>query len=320
MRRFFIFLLFIVSVVSHGQVVPTTARMSLSADSVLIGDTLRLNVNIDKDVAQELSVVMFKDNKLSDKIEILGLPTVDTISRTGRHVKLRLGYTLISFDAGDYLIERFPILLGAAVPFDTLFAEGSALLKVGTFEIDTLKQQPEDIKAILNAPFQWAELWQWLGDNWWIPTLGLVVAAMIVGAIWWWRRRRMTQQMIQAALPAHVRALMALEALHNKKLWQDGRVKEYYSMLTDILRQYIEQRYAIGAMEMTSTEIEKALSGENTEKLLSPIRELLYSADLVKFAKWTPDPTASETAYFDVYYYVEQTKIEDKDPLEKEEN
>lgn len=311
MRKFLVFLLTLVATSALAQVVPTTTKMSVSADSVMIGDTLRLNIEIEKDVAQELSIVGFKDNKLTEKIEIVGMPVLDTLSRTARHIKLRLSYLITSFDAGDYVLDKFPMLLGEKEPFDTVFAEGPVEFRVATYQIDTLTQQPVDIRDVLDAPFQWAEVGQWLAENWWIVAAVIFGCAIIFVAIWWYLRRKSKIEALNA-LPAHAKALMALEALHNKKMWQNGQMKEYFSLLTDILRIYIENRYKIGAMEMTSNEIIAAIKGENPEKLLTPIGELLSLADLVKFAKLQPDAQSCETAYFDVYYYVEQTKEQEQ--------
>lgn len=103
-------------------------------------------------------------------------------------------------------------------------------------------------------------------------------------------------------------AIRALEKLHSRKLWQNGKHKEYYSQLADIVRIYIEQRYGIGAMEMTSDQILDAVRNVNDERLREKLRELFGLADLVKFAKLAPTPEDNEQAYFDAYFYVEETK------------
>lgn len=310
MKRFLLTILLCATVLaSFSQLAPTTAKMSLSADSVLIGDTVRLNIDIDKDVAQEISIAMFKDNRLTEQIEIIGNPILDTLSRDGRHIKLRLGYVLTSFDAGSYKLEKFPLLLGQKEPFDTIYAHGQVLMNVGTFEIDTLKDQPYDIAPVMDAPWQWDELWDWIGTNW-VLIAGILAGLIVIGgAIWWWLRRKAHKEAL-ASLPPHIKAILALEALHSKKMWQSGQVKEYFSVLTDILRLYIENRYGTAAMEMTTPEILAALKSENPEKIIAPIRELLSLTDLVKFAKLQPDAQQCETSYFDVYYYVEHTKQE----------
>ena len=111
------------------------------------------------------------------------------------------------------------------------------------------------------------------------------------------------------ALPPHVEAIQALEELHNRKLWQNNRHKQYYSGLTDILRSYIARRWEVGAMEMTTDEILGALRPlDLPDKARMDLTAILREGDLVKFAKATPDAETNENAYLKAYYFVEETK------------
>ena len=56
-------------------------------------------------------------------------------------------------------------------------------------------------------------------------------------------------------LPPHEQALKELDAIKQQKLWQQGRSKEYYTLITETLRRYMVDRFGINAMEMTSDEI-----------------------------------------------------------------
>ena len=119
-------------------------------------------------------------------------------------------------------------------------------------------------------------------------------------------------------LPPHVAAIRALEALHNQKLWQNNRHKQYYSGLTDILRTYIAARWGIGAMEMTSDEIIAAMRPvELPDKARMDLTAILRDGDLVKFAKATPPAEENEADYLKAYYFVEETKLaEENTPTE----
>ena len=110
-------------------------------------------------------------------------------------------------------------------------------------------------------------------------------------------------------LPPHEAALAALEKLRAQRLWQEGKHKLYYSALTDILRTYIAGRYGVSAMEMTSDEIIAAMrSIELPDKARADLTAILRDADLVKFAKATPDAGQNEADYLKAYYFVEETK------------
>ena len=121
-------------------------------------------------------------------------------------------------------------------------------------------------------------------------------------------------------LPPHVAAIQALEALHNQKLWQNNRHKQYYSGLTDILRTYIAARWGFGAMEMTSDEIIETMRPEELpDKARMDLTAILRDADLVKFAKATPEAEQNEADYLKAYYFVEETKpVEEEAPAEEE--
>ena len=129
------------------------------------------------------------------------------------------------------------------------------------------------------------------------------------------RRQPAEKQVYKPRELPHVRAIRELEGLNNKKLWQNDKHKLYYTHLTDIVRTYLEGRYGIGAMEMTSDEIMSAIkdTGLNV-KNIDDLGELLYSADLVKFAKHVPDAETNEKVWYDAFYFVEDTK---EAPIEK---
>jgi hypothetical protein len=112
-------------------------------------------------------------------------------------------------------------------------------------------------------------------------------------------------------IPAHVKALEALDHLKEESLWKRGRYKEYYTGLTDILRIYMEQRFGIMAQEMTSDEILEALKGLTLqESTISKLRLLFFTADLVKFAKGVPEANENEENIGTAYNFVETTKPE----------
>ena len=110
-------------------------------------------------------------------------------------------------------------------------------------------------------------------------------------------------------LPPHEKALMALSQLRDEKLWQGGREKEYYTHLTDILREYLSGRFGIQAMEMTSSQIVEALrSNQETRLLNKQMKEILEMADFVKFAKLKPAPDDNESAMRNAVSFVEETR------------
>jgi hypothetical protein len=143
--------------------------------------------------------------------------------------------------------------------------------------------------------------------------VGLLIAGLIIYAIWRYIKKKHNQKPIHVVKPKpkikpHITALKELEKLRQKKLWEQGRTKDYYTELTDIVRKYIDDQWEIGAMEMVTTEIVDAL--KNTaihEEVLKRLHQAFSVADLVKFAKYTPLATDHDMAFKDCREFVERT-------------
>lgn len=289
-----------------AQNTPPIVDANFSRDSILIGDQFKLTVDIDKDVVQITEFPVFDKGKLGEKLEIVSESKIDTISNKDRRVILRKEYTLTGFDEGSYNLGKFPVLYVDKNVTDTVWSADSLLIQVHTFEIDTTKQTIFDLKGQLDTPLKFGEFSGYL-------IIGLLVAALLAVIIYFIVRKMRNKPLIvrrQSLEPPHVIAIKELEKLHAQKLWQSGKVKLYYTRLTDILREYIEERYAISAMEMTSDEIIAAFNNEEliNSKLKAQISETLNTADFVKFAKYIPDPQQNDTLYNYIYYFVEETK------------
>ncbi len=302
-----------------------TVSSSVSADTVMIGDQFTLSVEIEKDISGEVGLPQFKDDMLMEKIEVLGQPTVDTLSVDGRSVKLRINYTLTSFDAGMYGFTGFPVVFmddAKASSGDTVRSASMDMLVVQTFDIDTTKMQIYDIKPQMQTPFIMDEIWDFIARHKWAFIAGGVFALLLAWGIFeWLRRRKRAAKAEKPQLPPHITAMIALEQLRGKMLWQGGKVKEYYSELSDILREYIEGRYGIETMEMTSAEILSKLSKEVecAEKEQRRAKEFFEIADLAKFAKFTPSPVDCSESFEGVSHFVDSTKVLIKEQPQNEE-
>jgi hypothetical protein len=199
---------------------------------------------------------------------------------------------------------------------DTLFAEQEHKVVVETFQIDTTKTPTvRDIKPQKELKWHIAEHIGYIG-------IGLGISALLIGGLlllkWYLAKRgkRLTDLFKPAPpLPPHVVALGALEKLRNERLWQNNEHKLYYSLLSDILRTYLAGRFEVGAMEMTTDEILAALRTLDVEqKHKMELIAMLRDADLVKFAKATPEAEDNEHNFDIVLNFVESTI-----PVEKAE-
>ena len=318
MKRTLLLALLLCAPLARAQETPcTTSR--LEPDSIGIGDRFDLVIEVEKDLVQVVEFPTFEPPAGSG-FEVVALPPVDTLERDGRRLRLAKRYRLAAFEEGRFNLGRAQVLYADKNILDTLQVGDSLLLEVGTFRIDSTSHSIFDLKGQRTLPLRFAEIRGFVA--WGLAALALIAAAAWARRRWLAARGRRLGDLFRPAppLPPHVAAIRALEALHHQKLWQNNRHKLYYSGLTDILRTYIAARWEIGAMEMTSDEIVAALRDtELPDKARRDLGAILRNADLVKFAKATPEAEENEADYLKCYYFVEETKPADPDPATLEE-
>lgn len=273
-------------------------------------------IEVEKDLVQTVSFPLFEapDRKAVSLVEVR---PVDTLAREGRRLKIARRYVLAAFEEGRLDLGAPGVLYADKNIVDTLYAEDSLRLLVGTFRIDSTSHAIFDLKPQRTLPFRFAEIRGYVLRA---LALLLLLAALVYAVDRCLKRRgRRLKDLFRPAppVPPHVAAIRALEELHHRKLWQHGNYKGYYSGLTEILRTYIAGRWGIGAMEMTTDEILAAMRGEELpDKARMDLTAMLRDADLVKFAKAEPEAEQNENDYQKAYWFVEETKPAEEHPAE----
>ena len=269
-------LFFLLSTSLFAQKVTT----SVDTTKNKIGAEFKLTIKTDVDT---FSKVKFPEAKNFGALEVIHSYKIDTV-RNGARYELIKKYGLTQFDSGKYTIQRIPVLINGKPVFSD-----SIKVEVNDIQVDTLKQKMYDIKDI-------AEVESPLG-NWWIYLLILLVIGIAGYFIYQFIKKRQSQpkaEVIVFKSPIE-KATTLLQQLENKKLWQKGEIKDYYSELTDIARNYIEEEINIPAMESTTSELIDGLRKAAKQKKLKlsnetveNLEKVLKQADLVKFAKVKP--------------------------------
>lgn len=313
---FFILLIFaplhkVVASESSDNVPKIVAK--ISKDTILIGDQPIITISVTKDVSQKLFFPEF-DNEIAKGVELISESEIDTLREDGsRSIELTKEYKITIFEAGAYALAGFPVFLLEGEKIDTLLSNPIELV-VKSYAIDTTNESTAifDIKPPLDAPLLFSEIDEYV---YW-SLLGLLVIAIAVWLIMRYRKNKTIFS--KPKLPPHVIAASELEKVKEMQLWQKGRHKEYYTYLTDIVREYLYGRFSKGAMEMTTEEIMLAIK---EDEIPQSDRELLYEllslADLVKFAKYTPDNYDNENSFKSAVNFVENTKQEVEVTLEE---
>ncbi|MDR1595057.1 MAG: hypothetical protein LBS43_11330 [Prevotellaceae bacterium] len=268
-------------------------------DTIMIGDQVTLKVSV---VAPKDEVIVFPDfkEKLSEKLELIETTVVDTLkSKDDNFRHLERKYLITSFDEGRYHINRFPVLKVTPSGVDTLYSSNEIILIIKTVELDK-DFQPYDIKNIKNYPSQW---WLWAGIS---AIVALLITALAIFLIK--KYRKPAEKINKLKINPYLWATHELENLKNSNL-ATTRTKEYYSRLTDIVREYIELQTNVSAMEKTSDEILSLLPDTvfNSKELIQNIRDLFSVADLVKFAKYPASMFECETSWDEAHKFVTQS-------------
>ncbi|GHT65496.1 hypothetical protein FACS189451_13050 [Bacteroidia bacterium] len=189
---------------------------------------------------------------------------------------------------------------------DTAYSESLAL-NVSTYQVDTTKGF-FDIKGVIQPKLVWADYLPWIiGIIWGLGLIALI--AFIIYRIVNNKPIIPFMKKEEPYVPPHTRAIKELDAVKVRKLWQTGKVKEYHSDITDILRKYIDERFDIPALEMTSGEVLDKIKGySDVDTSYDHLKQILILADFVKFAKYNPLPDENELSLMNAYLFVNHTE------------
>ena len=273
---------------------------------VLVGDHLDLVLEVDAAEGSEVAFPEITSEFADGYLELLDEGEVIQRAGTERgRVSLRKRYRLIAFEVGEFRLDSLGVLYGAEGVTDTAFVDAPATLLVQTIPADTTQTTIYGIKGPMDTPVMLEEF----GGYALYGLFGLAVLASLIYMFTRLKRREQEERVVLPVEPAHIVAIRALEELHNRKLWQNDRFKEYYTALSDILREYLDGRYGLSAMEMTTDEIMVAIGGLSlNERQCGEVSDVLRECDLVKFAKYIPDADSPEALYYKTYYFVEESK------------
>jgi hypothetical protein len=299
-------LVFSAAIPSYAQTPNATAK--LDTNSMLIGDQVNLEFSFSFPAQTIVRWPLIGDTILQS-IQVINRTKIDTsVSPDKKTVTLHQKLLITTFDSGFYTIP--PLRFFYRQPPDTavrFVQTETLLLSVHTMAVDTTKVF-KPIKGPLKVPLTFREVLPWL-------ILALLGILIIIAVIYYLRKRKKAEPVFQILskhqlLPYEI-ALAELEKLRTRKLWQEGRIKEYHSELTDILRRYFESRFGIMALEMTSMEILDTIRSQNamTIETTGRLSDILTTADLVKFAKMRPLPTENDLCMNNAIAVVNDTAV-----------
>ena len=294
------------SLTSAGQV-----TSSIDSTAIKIGEELRYKIQVDVD---STSLVVFSEEQTFQPLEIINSYPIDS-TKKGGYYKLTKTYGLTQFDSGAYTIPKQKIIIG-----DKIFYTDSLKVQVNPVVVDTTKQKLFDIKPITDVQRTRSNLWAYIA-------LVLLALLAVTGLVYWffWRKKPLTEAEKIAALPPYERAKLALEKLDEDHYFKNEDVKMFYSDLTLILRQYLDEKVYDQSLESTTDELVfrlKTLQAANQISLgantIRNIETILKRADLVKFAKSKPDFELAKLDKGTIGLEIKQVKEGLPEPTEEE--
>ena len=249
----------------------------------------------------------FAQDTLSEQIDILKRGNVERTADADSNVIVKQQLTLMTFDTGQ--IQLPAVGLSYAKSFDDPLRQMAFTkpidLYANTIAVDTL-QPYKPIVEPLAAPITMKEVFPWLL---------VVLLTILVGlGIWLFVKKRKNRidkegNIIRGpVIPPYDKAVDDLKRLREEKMWQSGKVKEYFSSLTDIAREYIEGQFGVNAVEMTTDDIlEEIRPLRFPKETFEKLKDTMEVADLVKFAKYSATALESDTALGNMTDFVNES-------------
>jgi hypothetical protein len=314
MKRISVILLYIYVCLAGLKAQEIKVRTEFDSSRIWLGDQINFTVSIEKPVGYLVSLPLFRDSIIKN-IEILKGPFTDTTLLKDGRISIRQKYLITSFDTGFYQVPPVFAELKTGTGVKRYYSDYSALrvMRAQIAPPDTAMKIFDIVKPV-RAPLTPGEILPW------------VLLLLLAGVLVWYavklikklRMKKSGEEPVIAADPAHIIAFRDLEKLKEEQLWQKGELKSYYTVLSEILRQYLENRFGISSLELTTIETLSALtrSGFKDDVSLRKLKTVLTTSDLVKFAKYTPESSENDIHYENAWDFVSKTRAEELPSVE----
>ena len=273
MKKQILYISLFISAISFAQT--PMVKAEIDTTYIRIGEQFQLKIYVDE-----------TKNVIIPRIALKGLEVIDSTRIDTIKNSLIRRYILTGFDSGAFYIPQQQIFVK-----NQTYLTDSLLVNIASVAIDTTKVKKFPIKSIKKEPFTF--------DDFKIYLYILLAIIAIIGfwIYWFVIKKRKTEEDAPTyrTLPPYEEAILKLNELDEKLLWQNNKIKEYYSELTEIVRGYIERELKVPALENTSDEILEMIKDfktsdtiETSKETIDKLKDLLREADLVKFAKSKP--------------------------------
>jgi hypothetical protein len=286
----------------------------LDTNVLRIGEQTRLDIYMNYNAKQEKNMSIewpsFEDT-LIKQIEVLSVTKIDTTFPDKNNpdiIQQHVQLLITSFDSGYYAIPSFKFIINKDTANPNLTE--LLMLEVRSVPTNTSIASVKDIKAPFDEPFDWR--WYLLYAYWGLTILvALIILILIIKKLTKAKPVEVVEN--KPDIPAHLLALQTLEKIKAEAIWKENKTKEYYTSIADTIRLYIEERFKINALELTSDEIIKVFKSQVVDsESKAKLNQILTLSDFVKFAKQIPIEAEHTLTLNNAFDFVNGTKREEE--------
>ena len=295
--NYFVYLFVILSNVVYSQNINVTA--STDTSDYLVGDYIQFSIRAEYDEGIRIS-----PPTLTDQLGSLEVVKVLPVTFEKNTNVQQFNYIIAGYDSARIVIPPIPITYFSGNNSESQVTEtNEVVVFIHTLEVDP-GADIKDVKQPIRIPFDWL--------FWGIIFLIILIIAIVSYFLYKKFKKPLEEvKLIKRTppVPLHILAIRALDKLDEKKLWQQGKIKDYHSEITGIIRHYFEDRYHFHSLEMTTAQSMQVLNRVmDNQKLIEVTGKFLENADMVKFAKFVPLPSVNEDMMKQAYDIVYKTK------------
>ena len=307
MKRAFLTIGFVLGLLAVAWAQDVEVSAKVREESVTVGKPFSLDLTMKVPYGYYVEWNDFARDTLSEQIELLKRGDVVRTADADSNIIVQQELTLMTFDTGRVQVPSVDLTYATSAdhPMRMKAYTDPVDLYVTTITVDTT-QAYRPIVPPVAKPVAMKELFPWL--------LGLLLLVLVALGVWLlWKRRKPKldengQPVKGPVIPPYNKAIGDLEQLRQQKLWQAGKVKEYYSGLSDIAREYIEGQFQVNAVEMTTdTILEDVKALHFDAPIYRKLKDTMELSDLVKFAKYSASSLESDNAMTDMTDFVNQS-------------
>lgn len=284
--------------------------LSGKPEKIRIGEHVKLQARIEKSPQSDISWIPYEAIIEGSSLEMVEENPPVKQSATEEYREL----TITAFDSGTFTIPALKVIVnGDTVQSNTLS------LVVATVEVDTTAKI-YDIKSAIEEPATWSDfwnrIWYWIKSNWLLLSLFTLVLLGVITYFILEKRKKALPPPPPPPVPAHIIAYGKLKEVEELKLVESADAKTFYSVVSEIIREYIENRFDVPALEQTTEELLMAMRNKDLpEDAAKQLTSMLRFSDLVKFAKEEPDEFEKNRLLKYSWDFVDLTKNKIEKPL-----